>query len=43
MEFESQYDGFRGKRGEPPGKEMYLMWSVGWARGVLMMMEERGM
>jgi hypothetical protein len=40
MEFERQYDEFGGKRGAPPTKEECLMWS---ARGVLMLMEERGM
>ena len=42
MEFEKQYDEFAGKRGAPPGKEC-LMWSAGWARGVMMVMEECGM
>jgi len=43
MVFERQYDGFRGKRGAPPGKEECLMWSEEWARGVLMLMEEHRM
>jgi len=43
MEFERQYDEFAGKRGAPPGKEEWLMWSAGWARGVMRVMEERGM
>jgi len=40
MEFERQYEEFWGRRGVPPGKEEYLMWSAGWAGGVLMVMEE---
>ena len=43
MEFERQYDEFRGKRGAPPANEEYLMWCAGWATAVLMLMEERGM
>jgi hypothetical protein len=43
MEFEMQYDEFRGKSGAPPGKEECMMWSARWARGVMMLMEERGM
>jgi hypothetical protein len=43
MEFKRQYDEFGGTRGAPPGKEECLMWSAGWARGVLMLMEECGM
>jgi hypothetical protein len=42
MEFERQYDEFAGKRGAPSGKKC-LMWSAGWARGVMMVMEECGM
>jgi len=38
-----KYDEFRGKRGARPGKEECLMWSSRWARGVLMLMEERRM
>jgi hypothetical protein len=40
MKLERQYDEFRGKRGMPPGKEKCLIWSAGWARGVLMLMEK---
>jgi hypothetical protein len=40
MEFEMQYDEFVGKRGAPLGKEKCLMWSAGWARGVMMVIEE---
>jgi len=40
MEFERQCDQFTQKRGVPPGKEECLMWSAGWARGVMMVMEE---
>jgi len=29
MEFEGQYDELVGKRGAPPGKEEFLMWSAG--------------
>jgi hypothetical protein len=36
MEFERQYAEYGGKRGVPLGKEKCLMWSAGWARGVLM-------
>jgi len=43
MEFEWQYDEFGGKRGAQPGKEECLMWSAGWARGVLMLIEEHKM
>jgi len=43
MEFEREYDEFGGKRGAPPANEECLMWSAGWARGVLMLMEEWGM
>jgi len=43
MEFERQYDEFVGKRGAQPGKEECLMWSAGWARGEMMVMEEYGM
>jgi hypothetical protein len=43
MEFQTQYDPFRGKRGAPPANEECLMWSAGWARGMLMVMEEHGM
>ena len=43
MEFEKQYDEFAGKRGAPPRKEECLMWSAGWGRGVMMVMEECGM
>jgi len=39
MEFERQYDEFRGKRGLPQGKEKCLMWCARSARGVLMAME----
>jgi len=42
MEFETQYDELGGKRGASPGKEECLMLSAGWARGVLMLMEECG-
>ena len=38
-----KYDEFGGKRGAPPGKEECLMWSSRWARGVLMVIEERRM
>jgi len=38
-----KYDQFGGKLGAPPGKEERLMWSSRWARGVLMVMEERRM
>jgi len=38
-----KYDEFGGKRGAPPGNEECLMWSSRWARGVLMVMEERRM
>jgi len=43
MEFEREYDEFGGKRDAPPANEECLMWCAGWARGVLMLMEERGM
>jgi len=43
MDFERQYDEFGGQRGAPPGKEKCMIWSAGWARGVLMLMEERRM
>jgi len=43
MEFERQYDEFMGKIGAPAGREVCLMWSAGWARGVMMVMEECGM
>ena len=43
MGFERQYDEFAGKRGAPPGKMECLMWSAGWARGEMMVMEECGM
>jgi hypothetical protein len=43
MEFEWQYDEFGGKHGAPPGQEVRLMWSAGWARGVMMVMEVCGM
>jgi len=43
MEFERHKDEFRGNRGTPPGKEVCPMWSAGWPRGLLMLMEERGM
>jgi len=43
MECERQYDESGGKRGAPPGKEEYLMWSAGRARGLLVLMEEHGM
>jgi hypothetical protein len=43
MEFERQYEESAGKRGAPPGKEECLMWSAGWAKGVLMLIEEQGM
>jgi len=36
MEFERQYDEFRGNRGAPPRKEKCLMWCARWLRGVLM-------
>jgi len=37
-----QYDELRGKRGATRANEEYLMCSAEWARGVLMLMEERG-
>jgi hypothetical protein len=40
MKFERQYDEFGGKRGAPPGKKEYLLWSAEWAKGVMMVMEE---
>jgi len=43
MDFERQYDGFVGERGAPPGTEECLMWSAGWASGVMIVMEECGM
>jgi len=43
MEFEWQWDEFGGKRGAPSGKVERLMCNAGWARGELMVMEERGM
>ena len=43
MQFERQYDEFGGKRGAPPGKEECPMWSTGWAKGVMLVMEECGM
>jgi hypothetical protein len=43
MEFEKQYDEFAGKIGTPLGKEECLMLRAGWARRVLMLMEECGM
>jgi hypothetical protein len=39
MEFERQQDTFAGKGGAPQGKEECLMWSAGWARAVMMVME----
>ena len=39
----SKYDEFGGKRGAPPGKEECLMRSSRWARGVLMVIQERRM
>jgi hypothetical protein len=36
-----KYDDFGGKCGVSPRQEESLMWSVWWARGVLMMMEDR--
>jgi len=38
-----KYDEFGGKWGAPSGKEECLMWSLRWARGVLMVMVERRM
>jgi len=38
-----KYDEFGRKRGAPPGKEESLMWSSRWARGVLLVIEERRM
>ena len=35
-----KYDEFGGKRGAPSGKDQCLMWSLRWARGVLMVMAE---
>jgi hypothetical protein len=43
MELERQYDEFQGKIGAPPGKEECLKWSAGWAKRVMMVMEECGM
>jgi hypothetical protein len=43
MEFDSQYNELAGKSGSPPGKEEGLMWSVGWSRGVMMVMAKCGM
>jgi len=43
MEFERRYHEFGGRRGAPPGNEKCPMWSAGWARGSLMVMEECGM
>jgi len=43
MQSERQYDEFAGKRGVSAGKEECLMWSAGWARGEMMVMEECGM
>jgi len=43
MQFERQYDEFGGKRGVPPGQKKCLIRRAGWARGVLMVMVERGM
>jgi len=43
MECERQCDEFAGKRVAPPEEEECLMWSAGWARGVMMVMEECGM
>jgi len=40
MEFERQYDKFRGKRGVSPWKEEGLMSCVGWAMGVRMVIKE---
>jgi len=40
MEFERQYDEFRGKRVVPPGKGNSLMSCARWARGVPIVMEE---
>jgi hypothetical protein len=40
MEFEKPYDEVGGKICVPPGKKDCLMWSAGWARGVLMLIEE---
>jgi hypothetical protein len=37
-ELNSKYDEFRGKPGAPSAKEEYLMFSLRWARGVLMVM-----
>jgi len=42
MDFARHYDEFGGKRGVPPGMEECLMWSAGWAMGVLMVKEEHG-
>jgi len=40
MEFERQYDEFRGKGVAPPGKEDRLMSCARWAKGVPMVMEK---
>jgi hypothetical protein len=42
MEFERQYDEFAEKRGAPPRKEESQRWSVGWATGEIIVMEECG-
>jgi hypothetical protein len=43
MEYETQYDELEAKKGAPPGKNECLICSAGWARGVMIVMEECGM